>query len=160
MKVLVPQWCLTLCNPMDCSLTGASVHGLLQTGIVEWVAMPSSRGIFPSQGSNPGLPHCRQILYRLSHQGSPQSPEAIVAKLRTPGESVWRRRCQDRLAGPRSGKVVAGSTFCDPMDYSTPGSIEFFRQEYWSGLLFLFLCPILKKRKQHYLAVLGLSCSM
>ena len=33
--------------------------------------MPSSRGIFPTQGSNPGLPHCRQILYCLSYQGSP-----------------------------------------------------------------------------------------
>ena len=31
--------------------------------------MPSSRGIFPTQGWNPGLPHCRQILYRLSYQG-------------------------------------------------------------------------------------------
>ena len=30
------------------------------------------QGIFPTQGSNPGLPHCRQILYHLSHQGSPQ----------------------------------------------------------------------------------------
>ena len=29
------------------------------------------RGIFPSQGSNPGLPHCRLILYKLSHKGSP-----------------------------------------------------------------------------------------
>ena len=29
------------------------------------------QGIFPTQGSNPGLPHCRQILYQLSHQGSP-----------------------------------------------------------------------------------------
>ena len=31
------------------------------------------RGIFPSQGSNPGLPHCRRILYHLSHKGSPVS---------------------------------------------------------------------------------------
>ena len=38
-----------------------------------WVVMPSSRGIFPTQGSNPGLLHCRQILYQLSHQGSPKS---------------------------------------------------------------------------------------
>ena len=29
------------------------------------------QGIFPTQGSNPGLPHCRQILYQLSHKGSP-----------------------------------------------------------------------------------------
>ena len=38
-----------------------------------WVVMPSSRGIFPTQGSNPGLPHCRQIVYQLSLQGSPKS---------------------------------------------------------------------------------------
>ena len=38
------QSCLTLCNPMDYSLTGSSVHGILQAGIQEWVAMPSSRG--------------------------------------------------------------------------------------------------------------------
>ena len=34
--------------------------------------MPLYRGIFPTQGLNPGLPHCRWILYLLSHQGSPQ----------------------------------------------------------------------------------------
>ena len=38
------QWCLTLCNPMDCSPPGSSVHGILQTRILEWVAMPFSRG--------------------------------------------------------------------------------------------------------------------
>ena len=38
--------------------TGVGYHALLQ-------------GIFPTQGWNPGLPHCRQILYRLSHQESP-----------------------------------------------------------------------------------------
>ena len=40
---LVAQSSLTLCNPMD-SLPGSSVHGLLQARILEWVAMPSSRG--------------------------------------------------------------------------------------------------------------------
>ena len=38
------QSCLTLCDPMDCSLPGSSVHGILQASILEWVAMPSSRG--------------------------------------------------------------------------------------------------------------------
>ena len=33
------------------------------------------QGIFPTQGSNPGLPHCRRILYQLSHQGSPDLVE-------------------------------------------------------------------------------------
>ena len=136
--------CLTLCNPVDWSLPGSSVHGILQARILEWVVIPSSRGsprpgdgkpsllsllhwqvgslplaspgkpnnalesesgsvvsdalqphglysswdspgqntgvgscsllqgIFPTQGLNPGLPHCRQILYQLSYQGSPK----------------------------------------------------------------------------------------
>ena len=38
--------CLTLCNPMDCSLPGSSVHGIVQARILEWVAMPSSKGSF------------------------------------------------------------------------------------------------------------------
>ena len=40
----VAQSCLTLCSPMDCSPPGSSVHGILQARILEWVAMPSSRG--------------------------------------------------------------------------------------------------------------------
>ena len=38
------QLCPTLCNPMDCSPPGSSVHGILHIRILEWVAMPSSRG--------------------------------------------------------------------------------------------------------------------
>ena len=38
------QSCLTLCNPIDCRPLGSSVHGILQARILEWVAMPSSRG--------------------------------------------------------------------------------------------------------------------
>ena len=38
------QSCLTLCNPVDCSPPGSSVHGILQARTLEWVATPSSRG--------------------------------------------------------------------------------------------------------------------
>ena len=38
---------LTLCNPRDCSPLGSSVHGILQARILEWVAMPFSRGYSP-----------------------------------------------------------------------------------------------------------------
>ena len=41
---LVAQSCLTLCDPMDCSLPGSSTHGILQARILEWVVIPSSRG--------------------------------------------------------------------------------------------------------------------
>ena len=64
------QSCLTLCDPMDCSLPGSSVHGILQARILEWVMGSLLQGIFPTQGWNPGLQHSRQILYCLSHQGS------------------------------------------------------------------------------------------
>ena len=43
-KVKVTQSCPTLFNPMDCSLPGSSVHGILQARILEWVAVPFSRG--------------------------------------------------------------------------------------------------------------------
>ena len=43
-NVLVSQLCLTLCNSMDCSPPGSSMHGLFQARILEWVAIPFSRG--------------------------------------------------------------------------------------------------------------------
>ena len=65
---LVAQFCLTLCDPMDCSLPGSSVHGGFQARILEWVAITSFRG-----SSNPGLPHCRRIIYRLSYHERPKT---------------------------------------------------------------------------------------
>ena len=68
----VAQSCPTLCDPMDYSPPGFSVHGILRTRILEWVAMPTSRRSSQARGSSDlGLPHCRQVLYRMSHQGSP-----------------------------------------------------------------------------------------
>ena len=46
------QSCPTLCDPMDFSPPGASIHGILQASILEWVAMPSLQGIFLTQGWN------------------------------------------------------------------------------------------------------------
>ena len=43
--------CLTLCDSVDCTLPGSVFHGILQTRILEWVAIPSSRG--PSQPRDP-----------------------------------------------------------------------------------------------------------
>ena len=73
LPVKVTQSCLTLCNPMDCSPwnspgqnAGVGTLSLLQ-------------GIFPTQGSNPGLLHCRRVLYHLSHQGSPRMLEWVAS---------------------------------------------------------------------------------
>ena len=45
----VAQSCPTLCDPTDCSPPGSSVHGILQARILEWAAMPSSRGSSPTR---------------------------------------------------------------------------------------------------------------
>ena len=62
----VPRSCPTLCDPMDCSLPGSSVHGIFQAGILERVAISSFRGSSPPRDRN--LVSCiscsgRQILY-------------------------------------------------------------------------------------------------
>ena len=70
----VAQSCPTLCDPKD-----YTVHGILQAGILELGSLSFLQGIFLTQGLNPGLPHCRRMLYQLSHQGSP--PTFFVSAL-------------------------------------------------------------------------------
>ena len=68
---LVAQSCLTLFDPMNCNLPGSSVPGDFigkNTGVGCHALL---QGIFPTQGSNPGLPHCRWILYHLSYPYMP-----------------------------------------------------------------------------------------
>ena len=79
------------------------------------------QGVFPTQGLNQSLLHCRQILYHLSHQGSPYSIVVYYKIL-----SIIVCACMLSHFSPVQ--------LCYPMDYSLPG---FSRQEYWSG----FLCP-------------------
>ena len=64
----VAQSCPTLCNPMDCSPPGSSIHGVFQARVLEWVAISFSRGSSQPWRTNPGLPHRGQTLYRLSHK--------------------------------------------------------------------------------------------
>ena len=72
---------------------------------------PSPVGSFPTQGSNPGILHCRQILYHLSHRN-----ELFVCRF--------------------SHSVVSDSAIPGTAVHQPPLSMEFFRQEYWSGLPF------------------------
>ena len=70
------QSCLTLCDPTDCSPPG-SVHGILQARILEWVAMPSSRGSSQSRNQTyVSYVSCigSQVLYYQHHLGSPIHP--------------------------------------------------------------------------------------
>ena len=75
---LVAQSCPALCNPMDCSQPGSSVHGDSPGKNTRMGCHAFLQGIFPTQGSKPGLPHSRQILYQLSQQGSPRILEWVA----------------------------------------------------------------------------------
>ena len=75
MLCLATQSCLTLCGPLDHSPPGASAHGDSpgkNTGVSGHALL---QGILLTQGSNPGCPHCGQMLYCLSHQGTPRTLE-------------------------------------------------------------------------------------
>ena len=97
MCVLVAQLGPPLCELMDCSPTGSSVHGILQARILEWIAIPFSRGCFWTQGSNLGLLHCRQILYHLSHQQSP-----LVTLWTLVNFFVWSKKVEIFTCPPRA----------------------------------------------------------
>ena len=65
---LVTQSCPTLCDPMDCSPPDSSVHGDSPGNNTRVSCHAHLQRIYPTQESNPGVPHCRWILYHLSHQ--------------------------------------------------------------------------------------------
>ena len=71
MLLLVTQAHPTLCDPMVYSPPGSSVHGDSPGQNTGVGCLALLQRIFPAQGSNPSLLHCRQILECLSHQGSP-----------------------------------------------------------------------------------------
>ena len=70
--------CFWLCGHMDCRPPGFSVHGDSPGTNIGVGCHVLLQGIFTSQGLNPGLPHCRQTLYQLSHQESPSILEWVA----------------------------------------------------------------------------------
>ena len=96
---LVAQSCLTLCNPTECSPPGSSVHGEFSRKEYWSGCQTLLQGIFPTQGLNSDLLHCRQILYRLSHQGSPRKQKWVAYPFSS--RSSWCRNWigVSRIAG-------------------------------------------------------------
>ena len=80
MKVLVAQLCLTLWDPMDYSLPGFSVHGILQARILEWVSIPSSKVSSQPRDWTWSSCICRQSIYHLRYQGHPTREENNATK--------------------------------------------------------------------------------
>ena len=107
------QSCLTLCDPLDCSPPGSSVHGILQERIMEWVAIPFSRG-----SSWP------RVQTRVS---------CIAGRSFT----VWATREDHSLCKVKEVKSLSHvRLFVTPwtVAHQAPPSMGFSKQEYWSGL--------------------------
>ena len=100
---------------MDCSLLGSSVHGIFQegTGVGCHFLL---QGIFPTQRSNLGVPHCRQTLYHLSHQGSLKG-KGYIYILR----AIFALFTLSFSSVQFSSVAQLCPTLCDPMNHSTPG---------------------------------------
>ena len=107
-KVLVAQLCLALCNSMDCSPPGPSVHGILQVRILEWVAIPFSRELFPSPGDLPNTgieprsPALQVDSLPAKPQGKPIRKASLVAQTvknlpAMPETWVWSLGWEDPL---------------------------------------------------------------
>ena len=95
----VAQSCPTLCDPMNCNPPASLSMGFSRQE--SWSGLPFPfQGIFPTQESNPGLLHCRQILYRLNHQESRPFPSAAAA----------------------AKSLQSCPTLCNPINGSPPGS--------------------------------------
>ena len=90
--VLVTQSCLTLCNSMDYSLPGSSVHGILQARILGWIALLFTRG--SSQPRDQTLISCiaGRFLYRLRQQGSPKPCVVAIQSHKRPEVSRFQER--------------------------------------------------------------------
>ena len=101
MLCLVAQWCPTMWDPMECSVAGTSVHGHSPGKDTGAGSHTFLQGIFPTQGSNTGLLHCKQILYHLRHQGTSWILE-WVAYLFSRGSSQPKNRTRvSSIAGER-----------------------------------------------------------
>ena len=105
------------------------------------------QGIFPIQGSNPGLPHCRGILYQLSHQGSPRILEWVAYPFSSGSSQPRNWTGVSCIAGGfftnwaiREAQKWKWKSFSHVQFLETPWTIqsmEFSRPDYWSGQLFL-----------------------
>ena len=105
------QSCPTLCDPIDGSPPGSPVRGILQARILEVGCHALLQGIFPTQGSNSGLLHCRQISLPAEPPGKPEwLLEAI--KNEDPGE---RSQPADTLSYPSDPCVWPTELYCSKL---------------------------------------------
>ena len=78
--MLITQWCLTLCDLMDCSPLGSSLHEILQARILEWISISFSSNL-PDPGTELESPALLAVSVSLSYLGSPVDALEVVTQL-------------------------------------------------------------------------------
>ena len=101
-----------LCDPIDYSPPGSSIHGILQARILEWVAMPFSRGSFQPRDRTQVSCITGGFFYHLSHQGSPVSSITCVVTLFLSGVNSMRHN-----DGPRGATQLTQTTNEDKLGF-------------------------------------------
>ena len=114
-----------LCDPMDCSPLGSSVHGILQVSVLEWVAMPSSRDL-PNPGTEPRSSALQVDSLPAEPQGKPKNTGlgrlSVLQQISPTQELNWGllhcRWILYQLSYQKGKSEVTQScpTLCDPMD--------------------------------------------
>ena len=140
------QLCPILCNPMDSSLPGSSVRGILQARILEWVAI-SSPGDLPFPGSEPLSLQADSLL--LSHQGNPdgilwQWPQRTEPRRQMNAAGDILVTCPCCQGGPRSG-VLAGQWWAEAHAGAAPGAL---------ACLWVLFCSAVRRGRALYLGVI------
>ena len=135
--MLVSQSCPTFWDPVDYSPPGSSVHGILRARMLEWVAIPFSRGISQPRDRTQVSSIVGRILNHLSHQGSPFNKHTLnYVTSREPGETESGRKHQLHwLSLALSSVVFRWLLFCPPASQIT---IE--RQYHSGGYTLLYIC--------------------
>ena len=128
----VAQSCLTLCDPMDCSLPGSSLHGILQAGILEWVAISFSIKADPRPNfslEDKGFISLWAIPSVLLNekQGCGREDLSVTQSLCFVKRTLKHAVCMLRL-------FSHVQLFATLVAHQFPLSMGFSRQEYWSGL--------------------------
>ena len=128
-KVKVTQLCLNLCDPMDCT-----IRGILQTRILEWVAIPfHSPGDLPNPGIEPRFPALQADSLPAEPPGKPKNTGvgslSLLQRIFSTQESNWGLLHCRQILYQLSYQV-------SPVACQAPLSVEFPRQEYWKGLPF------------------------
>ena len=104
--MLVTQLCLTLCNPMDCNPPGSFVHGIFQTRILKWIAIPfSTKGIFKKSEVKCSPGTCGQSHWNLAKTGTFATKANICSPTQASQDQDWARRSFD-LPVPRAQGIA------------------------------------------------------